>query len=137
MKKISKTLFATLVFSLLIVCVAHAQTNDTLKAASVQEKAEAIAARMERELLLTKKQTKQVSQLATQRINNLKKRDGSNTNSIEAIDIESTQKLSAILTEEQFAEYKALRADLKNQRNEHAMKGQKSISYIEDIELDF
>ncbi len=122
----------------LAICPLFAQ-SDTLKAPSHKEKAAAMTERMQRELSLSPKQAQQVHQLLDDRFTNLTKAD-KNNGSLDKVNEQARQKLSAILTKEQFSLYLATRADTKKQKDQHFKKSQSlttSTLSTEDKELDF
>jgi len=120
------------------ICSLSAQ-SDTLKVASHKEKASVMAGRMQRELSLSAKQAQQVHQLLDERFTNLTKA-GNNNVALDKVNDQARQKLSAILTKEQYSLYLKTRADTKKQKDQHVkLRASLSSSTLisEDKELDF
>jgi len=119
------------------ICPLFAQ-SDTLKIPSHKEKSAAMSERMQRELSLSPKQVQQVQQLLDERFNNLTKATNNNV-SLDKVNEQARQKLSTILTKEQFSLYLTTRAETKKQKDQHLKNSQSPSSTLltEDKELDF
>jgi shikimate kinase len=73
MMKNFKHSLAVTIISCFITVIGHAQSADTLKAATIQEKSETITFRMEKELALTKEQSTHVLNALIERFQDLEK----------------------------------------------------------------
>ena len=114
-----------------------AQSPDTLKAATVQEKSEALTFRMERELGLTKEQSTKVNQVLIERFQDLQRPGSSLSISLETADRKALQKLTAILSNDQYALYQELRSKKKQEKDKY-LKDHPGFSFSrEDLEMDF
>jgi hypothetical protein len=118
---------------MLIVCTVKAQT-DTLKTSSLQTRSEAVAFKLKNDLALTDAQALQVIDLAKERILLLRKQ--SSQSDIQSINIQERQKLSSILTKEQYDKFLLLRASDKKQKDDY-LKANPNFKFSqEDQELD-
>jgi hypothetical protein len=127
-----KTLVA--LFALVLCFQVTYSQPDTLRRATNEEKAFAVAARMEQELALSPAQTKAVQKLVLERIVALQqsaevdKLNKENTNAV--------AKLEKALTKEQVEKYKQLREETVRQKEEW-LKHNRDTSTSEDDELNF
>lgn len=101
-----------------IIVTAHSQTADTLKIATIQDKSETIALRMERELVLTSTQLTGLMNVLIERFQNLG-RFGIDAVSLETVNRKATQMLATILTDEQYALYQELRETKKQDKEKY------------------
>lgn len=114
-----------------------AQRLDSIQVASDSEKAEVVASRLQRELMLTNKQTKQVRKIAAARFKDIRKAKNSKTLQQEQIDKACCKKLEAVLTKEQYIRYQKLCQETRHVKEEHARRNPGYIVSDEDKELDF
>ena len=126
---------------MIIVCfitnVLNAQSADTLKTATIQEKSETMTLRMEKELGLSKEQSIKVNQVLIERFQELERLSSSLSLSLETADRKALQKLTAILSKDQYALYQELKARRK-QGKEKYLKDHPGFTFSkEDIEMHF
>ena len=130
------TLAVVMIFYL-ITSAAHAQSPDTLKAATIQEKSEMIALRMEKELGLSKEQSMKVNQVLIERFQDLEKPGLSLSLSLETANRKALQKLTAILNDDQYALYQELQTKEKQDKEQY-LKDHPGVAFSkQDIEMDF
>ena len=117
-----------------------AQNQDTLLVASTEQKATAIASRLQRDLGLSDAQTKKVVTICTSRIESLQQQKTASkmsSASIKTVNDDCQKKLTAVLTKEQMALYTSLRADSQRQKDEYYKTHSRPAQAQEDVELDF
>lgn len=132
-----KYFFPVIIILCFVANALNAQSADTLKGATIQEKSEALTVRMERELGLTKEQTAKVNQVFIERFQDLQKPGLSLQLSLETADRKALQKLTAILNNDQYSLYQELRAKKKQQKDKY-LKDHPGFSFSrEDLEMDF
>lgn len=128
---------AVMIFFCFITITLHAQTPDTLKVATAQEKSETIARRMENELSLTKEQASKVMTVLTERFQTLEKSGSGQASLLETANQKTLQKLSVILNNEQYVLYQELRTKKKQARDKY-LKDHPGFAFSkEDLEMDF
>ena len=115
----------------------NAQSPDTLKGATIQEKSEALTFRMERELGLTKEQSTKVNQVFIEALSGPARLGSSSSLSLETADRKALQKLVTILNNDQYALYQELRAKKKQDKDKY-LKDHPGVAFSrEDLEMDF
>jgi translation initiation factor 2 gamma subunit (eIF-2gamma) len=127
-----KTLVA--LFALVLCFQLSYSQPDTLKRATNEEKAAAVAARMEQELALSPAQTKAVQKLVLERIVGLQQ--SAEVDKLSKENTKALAKLENTLTKQQVEKYKQLRQEAALQK-EAWKKQNKSTHTSEDDELDF
>ena len=120
-----------------ITIALHAQSPDTLKVATAQEKSETITLRMEKELFLTKEQSSQIMKILAERFQDLTRSVSNYTLLLETANRKALQKLAAILNSEQYALYQELRTKKKQEKDQY-LKDHPGFTFSkEDLEMDF
>ena len=128
--------FSVMIILCFITVLSAAQSPDTLKVATVQEKSEAITYRMERELSLTKAQSTQVMKVLTERFKSLEQ-TGLSDASLETVNRKALQKMKAFLNNDQYALYQELRTTKKQDKDKY-LKDHPGFAFSkEDLEMDF
>jgi hypothetical protein len=119
----------------LVLCyqLTYSQT-DSLRRATNEEKAAAVAARMEQELALSPSQTKAVQKLVLERIVALQQ--SAEADKLIKENTKALAKLEKALTQQQVQKYKQLRQEAALQK-EAWKKQNNSANISEDDELDF
>jgi hypothetical protein len=119
----------------LVLCFQMAYSQpDTLRRATNEEKAFAVAARMEQELALSPSQTKAVQKLVLERIVGLQQ--SAEVDKLSKENDKALAKLENTLTKQQVEKYKQLREEAARQKEEWK-KQNRNTSTSEDDELDF
>ena len=113
------------------------QAQDSLQVATTQVKTEVVAARMERELSLSKDQTQRVSIILQERFESLKQSTTNKTKQLATANDIATKKLTEVLTAPQFTEYNQIRSDTKKQKEEFLKKNPGYKFTDQEKEMDF
>lgn len=115
----------------------NAQSPDTLKGATIQDKSDALTFRMERELGLSREQSTKVNQVLIERFKDLQRLGSSSSLPFEPADRKALQKLATILNNDQYALYQELRAKKKQDKDKY-LKDHPGVAFSrEDLEMDF
>ena len=132
----SKRTVPVMIIFCFIAVLSAAQSPDTLKIATVQEKSEAITLRIERELSLTKAQSNQLMKVLTERFQSLEQ-TGLSDATLESATRKVLQKIKAFLNNDQYVLYEELRI-MKIQDKDKYLKDHPGFEFSkEDIEMDF
>lgn len=134
--------FLRLIIILAFIAATHqlkAQNQDTALVASTEQKALAVASRLQRDLGLSEAQTKKITTICSARIRSLQQNKSAkmSSNTLKAVNDDSQRQLASVLTKEQLDRYKSLRADSQRQKEEYYTKHARPAQTQEDIELDF
>lgn len=111
--------------------------SDSLSRSVYEAKVEAVTSRLERELGLTGEQTQQVRTLMKERFSSLSTVAASDANIRQSVDARTREKLSAVLTKEQFAKYLHLRRERQTRKAEFLKQNPDYSFSDQDKELDF
>ena len=131
----SKRTVPVMIIFCFITVLSAAQSPDTLKVATVQEKSEAMTLRMEKELGLDKGQSAKINKVLIERFQDMEN-SGSGL-SLETANRKALQKLTAILNNDQYALYQELQAKKKQDKDKY-LKDHPGFTFSrEDLEMDF
>ena len=110
--------------------------RDSLQNPSYEHKARAMAQCFQEDLQLTQAQTDKLYDLALNRLENIKLNKTDPTRYDKANNL-ALEKLTAILTKQQWEKYQTLRTDAKKQKAEYLKQNPAYKPSDEDLELDF